>query len=127
MWFAASTLKVVKLQQGSQSTFPVFETVFLVEADNFEEAEQSALQMARAVVEAGNDLTYCDQPARFELLGIRKLKLIWSADLKSDPGEKAPAHGTEVTESFYEVEGEENLAALSAGKRTTVSLVDDDD
>lgn len=127
MWFAASVLKAVKASEGDQRTFPVFETVFLIEADDFDEAEQSALQLGAAEVQASDDLTYCGKPARLELLGIRKLKLTWSPDLKSDPGTRPPVHGTEIIESFFEVEGEESLRALSSGKRVTVSYVDDDD
>ena len=127
MWFAASVLKVVRWTRRQQSTFPVYETVFIVEADNFEQAEEEALRMAQAEVEAGDDLTYFDEPAKAELLGIRKLNLMWSADLESDPGMQPPSHGTEVIESFYEVEGEDRLAKLVAGERVTVSYVDDAD
>lgn len=126
-WFAASLVSTVKLKVGIQNSYPVSETVCLIEAVSFDEAEAKARALGELEASAGDDLTYCEQPAYREFLGIRKLKLTHNLEHDDEVGSARPSDGTEIIESYFEIKDETNLLAFAAGKRVTVDYVDDDE
>lgn len=126
-WFAASIVTVVKVAFGDQDTFPISETVYLVEASSFHEAELKAKKIGEIEARAGDDLTYCGRAAFREFLGVRKLKLTHNLTEDDEIGQAQPSDGTEVIESYFEVENEAECLAFATGKRVTVSYVDDDE
>jgi hypothetical protein len=126
-WFAASIVTVVKFRDGAQNCYPVFETTYLVEANDFNQAELKANKLGELEAMAGDDLTYEGRPAFREFLGVRKLKLTHSLAADDGLGSVQPMDGTEISESYFEAANEADCVALAKGKRVTVSYVDDDD
>jgi hypothetical protein len=100
----------VKLKGKHQSRFPVWENIVLIEADSKAQAFHKAEQHGR--LEEGDDdgtFRWGGQPARWVFAGVRKLTAC------EDP-ETHPGDGTEVSYSELELESQEAVAQLVAGK-----------
>lgn len=118
-WFSASAIVALRYRQGQQAEFPVFENVYLVSASSFEEATDKARELALANIVEDETLTLNDQPARMELVGIRKIIEVCSPITEeADPSK--PVHGAELTYSEYVVGSESDLASLAEGKSVPV-------
>lgn len=88
-----------------------------------EEAQEIATKEAMIYVNLDDDLRLNDKPVIREFLGIRKvMKILNIYPLTSnDP----PASGAEISHSYYEVKGVEELELLRADKPTWVHYVDE--
>lgn len=113
MWYAAHVIMAFRYREGSQQTFPVYENVFLIEADSSRAAHDRAVEIGRA--EASYDdpsLTYNEVAVRKTFEGVRKV-------VQCDPPDRI-ASGSEVTYSEISVTSEEDLRRLVAGEQVTV-------
>lgn len=124
-WYGASVVTVIKVQQGKQDTFPVFEDVFLVEADNRESAFKKAEGYGLELENLDDNLEFKGIPAKRKFLGIRKLRSICNPPAANDLDNSPPENGTEITHSFFEIDNEADLKRFAEGKRVLVSYVDD--
>jgi hypothetical protein len=124
-WYTASIITVIKLREGTQDTFPVFEDFYLIEAPDRPSALQKAETAGLALQKLDDKLHFNNQPARREFLGIRKLRSIYNPS-RMDMDTMPPVDGTELSHSYFEVGNEAELTLLAEGKRVSVEYVDDD-
>lgn len=123
-WFCAHVIEAIELLEGPQTTYPVYENVFLLEASSPAEAEKIAYLIGQN--EAVDDgLTLNDMPAKRVFKGVRKLiKISNPTDSDLDQWEDPPIHGTEVTYSYFELVSQEAINNLVTGKSVTVDYVE---
>ncbi|WP_166830127.1 DUF4288 domain-containing protein [Thalassoroseus pseudoceratinae] len=111
-WYAAHAVFLVRYDDGVQSNYPVHECVYLVEADDSDDARVKGTAAAE-LPEGSNAMTCDDRPAHLTFEGIRKLV---SVDAE---GGGLP-NGIEVSYSFLEVESEDDLKRFVNGDEVWV-------
>lgn len=117
-WYTASLIQVIRLKEGRQEIFPVFENYKLIEASSVKEAFEKADKIGVLEESMDDTLRFCGKPAYYAYMGVRKMIEIWDDILTS---------GVEVSHSYMEVETEEQLKKLSEGKAVMVNYIDMDD
>jgi hypothetical protein len=122
-WYAASIITVTKLRDGVQTKFPVYEDVYLVEADTDGEALQKAKAIGTSSVIDDPSLTLGGQPARDYFAGIRKLITVRNPD-EPEPDQGRPCQRSEVTYSRYTLESERDIDKLARGEPVSVIYED---
>ena len=118
LWYAAHILMFVKRKNNPAEKIPVWENVVLIKADSEEVAFAKASE--RGQQDARDDdgtFRWAGQPAEWVFAGVRKLTLC------EDP-EKRPGDGTEISYTEMEVDSEQAISNLLAGKPTTLSACD---
>jgi hypothetical protein len=123
-WYVASCILTYVRIDGENSTVPVFENFFLVEADDRAAASARAEEIGKLEADAAAGTTICQQPAEVRFLGVRKIRPVYS--LNRAPGDGPLSDGDEVSHSFYHVEGLEMAKRLAEGKAVDVTYIDDD-
>lgn len=109
-WFAAHAIMYFKLKSGLQDSFTIWENVYLIEADNSDEALEKAKAWAsREEGDSDDTLRVDGQPATQVFAGIRKMITIshWEE-------EGQLKHGDEITYSEFQVSDEKSIRELSA-------------
>ena len=117
-WFAAHIIMVAKLKNQHQNRFPVWENIVLVSAESEGEAFAKAEAYARR--EEGDDdgsFRWGGHPARWVFAGVRKLTECATL------GER-PEDGTEVSCNELELDSQEAVEQLVAGRPTLVRYHD---
>jgi hypothetical protein len=116
-WYAAHIVMVVKLLEGVQTEFKIWENIILISATSADEAYEKA--EIRARVDEGHDgFTWGGIPARWEFAGIRKI-------VSCVEPERRPGDGTELTYSSFEFESEDDLKAFVAGEEVRLKIGDE--
>jgi hypothetical protein len=117
MWFAAHVILVLKLKQGQQNEFPVWENVLLLEAPSAEGVVELATERAQQYVgDSDGSLTLDDRPAVWEFVGVRKVVLCDPSDTVAD--------GTEATYSEFVLESFEDVQVLARGGAVRLTYTD---
>jgi hypothetical protein len=117
-WYSATLINVVRLRAGGQDSYPVWEDVCLIEAANGDEA----FSKAEALGKSRETLTLDGEPAIISFFGVRKIhQVVNSFDV---PEKAAPAHGSEVAFSKYNVSSAEDLEKLVRGESVSVVYVE---
>ena len=119
-WFAAHAIMYFKLKSGVQDRFTIWENVYLIEAENSDEAGHKA--EARAKQEEGDSdgsLTVDDQPATLVFAGIRKIITVshWEEDGQL-------RHGDEITYSEFQASDEKSIRELIDGEEVSVDYIE---
>lgn len=110
MWYCAHLLYVVEYE--GQKTFPLWENIHLIEAENPEEARAKSLVVGKAHEDLKWGSSYCnDQPARMVFSGIRKLMRVMDDKLES---------GIELTYIELEVSDRNQIKDLLEQKAVTL-------
>src|SRR5579884_3830901 len=118
-WYAAHLILYVRLKEGPQRKYPVWENIVLIKARTDEEAFAKAEK--RGQEEAGDDdgtFRWGGKPARWVFAGVRKVTLC------EDP-ESRPDDGTEVSYTELEVDSEQAVRKLVAGQPVAVKVKDE--
>lgn len=116
-WFAAHVIICFKYKNGEQIKFPVYENVYLLQAESDAEAWKKAEMLGKR--EEGDDdgsLKSDGRPATRFFAGVRKL-----TTLIEDEG---PRDGVEITYSELEVDSEQALTDLAKGNAVKVKYED---
>jgi hypothetical protein len=119
-WFAAHAIMYFKVKSGMQDRFTIWENVYLIEAENSDEAWEKAEAWAKqAEGDSDGSLRVDDQPATQIFAGIRKVITVshWAEDVRL-------AQGDEITYSEFEVADEDSIRQLVEGKEVTVEYVE---
>jgi hypothetical protein len=117
-WYAAHIIMAVKLKDARQDRFPVWENVVLVEGASDAEAFAKAKQIGRR--DEGDDdgtFRWGGQPATWVFVGVRKL-----TDCVVDGAR--PGDGDEITYTELELDSQEAVKQLAAGKPVVVRYRD---
>jgi len=96
----------VAFKQGTQTSFPVWENVYLIEAVDDDEAAEKGLNVAkRQEGDAQGTFTWDGRPATWVFKGIRKV-----ISVAGTSADGPPTDGCEVTYSTLEFESADELA-----------------
>ena len=113
-WYAAHIVMAVKLLDGEQTEFPIWENIILISAISDDEAYDKAEIRARKD-EGDDDFTWGGIPAKWEFAGIRKIVSC------VDP-EQRPDDGTEFTYSTLTFDSEDDLNLFVDGKEVQLTI-----
>lgn len=126
-WFAANAVMYFKLKSGMQDSYTIWENVYLIEADDVDDAWDKA--EARARQEEGDDegtLLVDERPATLVFAGIRLLSEVSHLEAEGVLGS-----GDELTYSEFQVSDETSIRRLVEGEEVSVKygrlLSEDDD
>lgn len=72
-WYAAHAVLVVRYRSGEQTSLPIWENIYLINAASDDQAFKDAEDAARSSIEDDPSFTWDGHPARWEFVGIRKL------------------------------------------------------
>ncbi len=119
-WFSAHAILWVRFQDGDQGHYPVWETVFLVEAPGFAAAGLRAEELARREEgDCGGSLRWEGRPAAFVFGGVRKVAAVSHVRPGGELGD-----GDELAFSEYRLADEDALKRLAAGESAAVEYVE---
>jgi hypothetical protein len=119
-WFAAHAIMYFKLKDVAQDRFAIWENVYLIEAENDDEAWEKAEAWARQEEgDSDGSLTVDGQPATLVFAGIRKIITVshWEEEGRL-------RHGDEITYSEFQVSDEESIRELVAGEEVSVEYIE---
>jgi len=115
-WFAASAIMYIKFKDGNQDSYPIWENVFLVEAETPEKAEEKAIELAKQDEgDSENSLTWKDRPATWVFGGLRKLLTVSHPDVGENKFD-----GAEITFSEFEVQDKKTFQEYLDGNDVTI-------
>jgi hypothetical protein len=119
MLFCAHAIFYFKLLDREQETFLVHENVYLIDAEDGEQATQSALQIAIANEDASEDghLELNEQKAAYLFAGLRK---VIEVEAGAAPASASGLVGLELTYSEFEVDCMDQVLALARGDMVEV-------
>ena len=119
-WFAAHAIMYFKLKSGEQDRFTIWENVYLIEAENSDEALEKAKAWAKQEEgDSDGSLRVDDQPATLVFAGIRKMITVshWEE-------EGHLRHGDEITYSEFQVSDEKSIRELVDGEEVSVEYIE---
>jgi len=122
-WYTASIVQAIKLKEGKQEIYPVYENYVLIEADTVENAFNKADIIGKQVSEIDDQLTLNNKPATMVYMGVRKLIEVRNPLSEELDVDKLHS-GTEVSYSYMEVDSEKKLKRLAEGKAVVVNYID---
>lgn len=113
-WYVAHAILMVRLKEGAQRDFPIWENAYLISAENDRIAlEKAKLRAQEDSGDAGGSFKCNGQLAGLEFVGIRKLILCEDSDLN-------PESGAEVTYSQFTANSEQEVQDLAQGKTVQI-------
>jgi len=119
-WYAAHAIMYFKLKQGVQDRIPVWENVYLIEADSEKVAEDLATARAKECEgDSQGTLLLAGKPATLAFAGIRKIVAV---SHESDAGQLQS--GDEVTYSEFEVDSEAQVRQLISGDSVHIEYIE---
>lgn len=121
-WYGVHVVVRVKFKDGNQSPIPAWENVYLIEAENPDEAEMKGAALGR-LHNGDSDGTFHwdDRPASLAYAGVRKV--IEVSEMQRDRSEH-PGDGTEVTYQTFEFDSDEQLNLFLNDETVLARLVD---
>jgi len=112
-WYISHAIFIVEVISGEQDEYPVWENIFLIEADDDVQALERALVVAREHEQITREMKYGDEPAHCVFKGIRQL--IGTSDSDSVMSIRLE-HGEELSYCYYEVDSKDVIDRLLDGK-----------
>src|SRR4051812_11607791 len=117
-WYAAHVVMCVHFTEGPQDHYPIWENIYLIEADSTEQAFTKAERIGRQQEEDHDDSFRWDgRRAEWYFAGIRKLT-------DCEPHDTRPGDGTEITYLQYSVPSAAELDKLLDLRRVAITLDD---
>jgi hypothetical protein len=119
-WHCAHAILYVKFKDGRQDSYPVWENIYRVEAENGKEAHAKAVKIASAAAgDSDASFRWNHRPAEWVFAGIRKIVVVSHENL----GGKL-ANGDELTYSELTLSNEATLRKLVNGEPVTLDYVE---
>lgn len=123
-WYTASIILTIKVREGGQEYFPVFENFVLIKAESDEDAYKKAEEIGKESIIGDEDVSFKGKKADYRFLGIRKVRSVYNPD-PLDIDRDRPTHETELSHSYYEVDTIESAELLAQGNIVNIRYVDD--
>lgn len=124
-WFVASVVSCIEVIEGTQSSFPIFEDFYLLEAGSQVELDKKILNIRRTIDAAG-ECNLHGKPARQFTVGVRKIRSIYNEPpLHIDMDQ--PGDGSELTHSYFEAKSKHEVELFAKGQVVNLTCVDDQD
>jgi hypothetical protein len=112
MWFAIHAILSVRIKNDQTGPIHAYENIFLIEAQDAEDAEQKGLLVGKEQEgDAGGSFEWEGMPARLEFEGVRKV-----IEVRSMASGNAPISGAEVTYNLLEFQSLQTMKAFAAGE-----------
>jgi len=120
-WFVAHVVMAVHYKDGKQDTWPVWDNIHLVEANDAEGADLRATQIGRSC-EGDSDGTFewDDRPAEWKFVGVRKIVTVSNS---ASPADEL-GDGAELTYQTFEVNSKQALDSLMVGEPVLLRLIE---
>jgi hypothetical protein len=119
-WYSVHALHYFEYIDGEQNDHLVWEHVYLIRADSFDQARQRGELRARQdETDSAGSLTLNERPARLRFAAIRKAVECQDLDIQSG----LPTDGTELSYSEFNVSSQAEFAKLTAGESASVSYL----
>ncbi len=110
-WYAVHVIMRVQFKDSVASDIPVWENVFLIQADTGNDAAARARELAKDNEgDSQGSFTWDSRSAKWVFAGIRKVTIC-----------DAPASGVEVAWSQFRLRNADDLKALIDGKEVVVT------
>ncbi len=120
-WFGVHVIMAVRFKDGKQDSHPAWENVFLVQAVDFDQAEEKAIALGKKNEgDSSGTFTWNDRAAVWVCAGIRKCTEISSSSTATNE----PADGAEITYSTLEFKSEDSLRRYCSGEATELTAVE---
>jgi hypothetical protein len=118
-WYAGHAILFVEWKDGHQPKYPVWENIYLIQADSAEEALRlTRVRGEEDAGDSGGEFTWEGRPARWVMAGVRK---VVECDEMDSGG---IGHGIELSYSEFEVKDRESVENLAKLVRVAVDYVD---
>lgn len=119
MLYCAHTIFYYKRFGKKQKTFLVHENVYLIDAEDPDQATESALKIAKEIESAHEDSSIEGNGKKYRYLfsGLRKLIEVQASPY---PVSQSGLAGLELTYSIFLVNGLKKVHALGRGKRVKI-------
>ncbi len=112
IWFSCHVVMSVRFKDGAQENFPVWENIYLIQADDAEAAVEKAVQIGLSLEgDSNGSFVWDERPAKWVFAGVRKcIKIVHSSQQSN-----SPTDGVELTYLDLRFEDEEKLRAFVEG------------
>jgi hypothetical protein len=116
IWYAAHVILYMEFTDGNQDHYPVWENIYLLNAETENAAFEKAEAIGRAYEEHPDEsFRWLERPARWKFGGVRKLTRCVTPD-------ERPDDGTEVTYLEYSVRCKDDLKRLLDSDPVSITL-----
>ena len=121
MWYAANLIMYLEFQDGIQDTHPVWEEIYLIQADCSDSAftEADRIGTFNQSSDTGSH-TYDERPVRWKYMGVRRMSEC--IDFEDGP----PKSGKEITYIYYYLENKDAIDRM-LNKQSVKLLLDGED
>lgn len=120
-WYGVHVVMAVRFKDGNQDSYPVWENVYLVHANDPSEAEAKAAKLgADNEGDSSGSFRWDDRPASWQYVGIRKAIEISNSRSK----ENVPEDGVEITYQTLEFSSEQHLRDYVEGQQVNLKAID---
>lgn len=120
-WYIAHSVWAVKIiGKSNQIDIPVWENVFLIQAENPDDAYKLAEDVCREREPDIKEVTLDGEPAEHVFIGIRKI----NGKPEGSISEVMLKHGEEITYSQFEVANESDIEKFVQGEEITLKYID---
>lgn len=124
-WFTASIISCIIVDEGGQSSFPIYEDFYLVEANSRDELHKKIKEIMNEINAAGQ-CNYNGKPAKQKCVGVRKVRSVYNQS-PLDIDQDRPDSGTELSHSFMMARSITDVETYASGGAVWLWCVDDSD
>lgn len=120
-WFSAHVVMRVMFKDGNQDHCPLMENIILISAENEEDALTKA-EIIGSSLEGDNEgsFEWCDRPAEWKFIGIRKLLEVRNSLSRNDMVDDA----SEVSYSIFDIKDVDELNQFMSGGEIYLKMID---
>ncbi len=120
-WYGVHVVMAVRFKDGIQDAYPAWENVYLIRADDSDEATQKAEAIGKQNEgDSSGTFHWNDRPAEWVFRGVRKVIEVANSRSTTNTADD----GAEVTYQTIEFDNEKTLTNYIDGKPAIVKIVD---
>lgn len=118
-WYAAHEIEYFKYREGEQDVFPVWGNIYLIEADNIDNAWSKAKKFVKENDFDDETLKLNDKPAKSVSAGIKKI-----TEVKHYDEDGVLKSGDEITWNEFNVFDEKDIQKILDGEYVNVEYIE---